>query len=362
MKAAVLKAFGSPLVVEEVPEPVLGTGEVIVEVVAVGVLAYAGEVYSGQRRYLMGLPMIPGSGAIGRVRSIGPDATRLLVGDWVFCDPTIRSRDGGSSPDIILQGLTAGGETGMRLQHYFHDGAFAERMRVPTENVTPLGPIDPGQAPLWIRLGALLVPFGGLLAINIKAGETVVINGATGRFGSAAVEVALAMGAACVVATGRNGAVLGDLSNRFGPRVRTATMQGDEDSDRALIGAAAAGPIDCVLDILPPAASLGQVRAALLSVRPNGRIALMGGVGTVGGVGLDLPYPWLMRNNITIRGQWMYPPEAAPRMVRMIQSGLLDLTRSAITTFGLEAINEAVAHASYYAGPFDATVIQPSRP
>jgi alcohol dehydrogenase len=34
MKAAILKAFGSPLVVETMPDPVLGTGEVIVDVVA----------------------------------------------------------------------------------------------------------------------------------------------------------------------------------------------------------------------------------------------------------------------------------------------------------------------------------------
>ena len=359
MKAAVLKSFGSPLVVEEVPEPTLGTGEVIVDVIAVGMLPYAGEVYSGQRGYLMGLPMIPGSGAIARVRSTGPDATRLKAGDWVFCDPTVRSRDGGSTPDIILQGLTAGSESARHLQSYFHDGAFAERMRVPTENVTPLGPIEPAAAPLWTRLGALLVPFGGLLAIDLKAGETIVINGATGRFGSAAVEVALAMGAACVVATGRNPDVLADLSRRLGPRVRAAAMRGDENADRAAIIEAATAPIDCVLDILPPAASTAQVRAAVLAVRPNGRVVLMGGVGMAGGTTLDLPYPWLMRNSIIIRGQWMYPPEAASRMVGMIRSGLIDLTRISVTTFGLGAINEAITHAASFAGPFEATVVQP---
>src|SRR5260370_41801291 len=91
MKAAVLKAFGSPLTVETVPDPVLGTGEVIVEVAATKVLAYAGEVLSGERNYLLDLPAIPGPGGIGRVLSVGPDATPLSVGDWVFCDPTVRS-------------------------------------------------------------------------------------------------------------------------------------------------------------------------------------------------------------------------------------------------------------------------------
>lgn len=361
MKAAVLRSFESPLVVEEVPEPVLGTGEVTVDIVAVGVLPYAGEVFSGKRRYLMGLPMIPGSGPIGRIRSTGPDATRLRAGDWVYCDPTVRSRDGGSAPDIILQGLTGGSESAMPLQTYFHDGAFAEQMRVPTENVTRLGPIESVDAPRWSRLGTLLVPFGGLLAIDLKAGETVVINGATGRFGSAAVEVALAMGAARVVAAGRNRGALRELSTRFGSRVRTAEMRGEEAADRTAIIEAAEGPVDCVLDILPPAATTEQVRAAVLCVRPNGRVVLMGGVGMAGGAGLELPYPWLMRNNVTIRGQWMYPREAASRMVGMIRSGLVDLTHPALTTFDLTMINDAIAHAARFAGPFEATVILPSR-
>ena len=361
MKAATLKAFGSPLVVEEVPDPVLGTGEVIVDVIAAGVLAYSAEVYSGKRGYLMSLPMIPGSGPIGRVREVGPDATRLKAGDWVFCDPTIRSRDGGSAPDIILQGLTAGSQDAMGLQAHFHDGAYAEQMRLPTENVTPLGPIETAEAPLWCRLGALLVPFGGLLAIDLKAGEKVVVNGAAGRFGSAAVEVALAMGAALVVATGRNRDVLADLSARLGSRVRTATMRGEEEADRRTIIEAAEGPIDSVLDILPPAATAAQVRAAVLAVRPNGRVALMGGVGMSGGAGLDLPYPWLMRNNIMVRGQWMYPRDAAARMVSMIRSGSVDLTRSTVTIFDLDQINEAVAHAARFAGPFEATVVRPAR-
>src|SRR5215217_8332907 len=110
MRAAVLKALGSPLAVETVSDPVLGTGEVIVDVAATKVLAYAGDVFSGKRRYLLEPPVIPGAGCIGRVRQVGPDATELAAGDWVFCDPTVRSRDNAQAPDIILQGLTAGSE------------------------------------------------------------------------------------------------------------------------------------------------------------------------------------------------------------------------------------------------------------
>ena len=205
MKAALLKAFGTPLSVETLPEPVLGTGEVVVDVVAAPVLPYTHEVFSGARKYLLELPVVPGCGAIGRVRAVGPDATRLVPGDWVFCDPTVRSRDDVLCPDITLQGWSARGEGGLRLQRYFRDGAFAERIRVPTENALRLGVLTEEEAGKWCALCVLLVPYGGWLAGGLQAGETVLVSGATGNFGSAAVAVALAMGAGCVVARAEGG-------------------------------------------------------------------------------------------------------------------------------------------------------------
>jgi alcohol dehydrogenase len=361
MKAVVLKAFGSPLAIETIPEPILGTGEVIVDVTASGVLAYADQVFSGERKYLLELPIVPGTGAIGRVRATGPDATRLRPGDWVYCDPTVRSRDSARSPDICLQGLTGGTEAGLRLQRYFHDGSWAEQVRLPTENAVPIGDIEEKDAGRWNALGALLVPYGGFLAVNLQAGEIVLVNGATGKFGSAAVAVALGMGAQCVVATGRNEQALGELTRRFGARVRTVPMRGHEADDRARILQAAPGAIDCVMDILPPAASAVQVRTAVMAVRPYGRVVLMGGVGMLGGDGLELPYPWMMRNCITLRGQWMYPPHAATLMAGMIRSGLIDLAHFEVTAFGLDHANEAVTHAAATAGPFKVTVIEPQR-
>ena len=359
MKAAILKAFGSPLAVETLPDPVLGTGEVIVDVVAAPVLSYADEVFSGARKYLLELPVAPGCGAIGRVRAIGPDATRLVVGDWVCCDPTVRSRDDALSPDITLQGLSARGEGGLRLQKHFHHGSFAERMLVPTENAIRIGSLDPAEAGRWCALNTLLVPYGGLLAANVQAGETVLVSGATGNFGSAAVAVALAMGAGCVIAPGRNEKVLEDLARRFGSRLRGVKLSGNEDDDRERMRSSAPGLIDCVLDILPPRAGTTPVRAAVMTVRPYGRVVLMGGVGMLGGPGLELPYPWIMRNCITIHGQWMYPPSATIRLVSLIRSGLLDLGNFDITAFDLDDANKAVAHAAANGGPFKLTVIQP---
>lgn len=359
MKAAVLKAFGTPLAVETLPDPIIGTGEVIVDVVAAPVLSYADEVFSGARQYLLELPVVPGAGAVGRVRAVGPDATRLAVGDWVVCDPTVRSRDNAITPDITLQGLSARGAGGLRLQQFYHDGAYAGQIRVPTENAIPVGPLDPDEAARWCALNTLLVPYGGLLAANLQAGETLLISGATGNFGSAAIAVALAMGAGCVIAPGRNEQVLAGLVRRFGPRLRAIKLSGNEDNDRKRMQQAAPGPIDCVLDILPPSAGTTPVRAAAMTVRPYGRVVLMGGVGMLGGDDLGLPYPWIMRNCITIVGQWMYPREATERIAGLIRSGLLSLDNFEVTAFDLDDANEAVAHAAANSGPFRLTVIRP---
>jgi alcohol dehydrogenase len=359
MKAAVLNAFGSPLMVTRVPEPEIGTGEVIVDVVAAPVLSYADEVFSGARNYPLPTPVIPGCGAIGRVREVGPDATKLRPGDWVFCDPTVRSRDDALTPDIALQGWSARGEGGQMLQRYFRDGPFAERVRIPTESAVPIGDIDPAEAGRWCAINTLLLAYGGLLAMEFRAGETLLVSGATGNFGSATVLTGLAMGARCVIAPGRNKTVLDDLRRRFGARVAPVCLTGDPASDTAAMSAASPVPIDAVMDFLPPSVDAAVTRTAIMCVRPYGRVVLMGGVGMLGGSDLALPYPWIMRNLITIKGQWMCPRTAVPGMVGLIRSGLLDLDHFAVTEFGLDDVNEAVAHASANGGPFRLTTVRP---
>ncbi|HEY8335740.1 MAG TPA: zinc-binding alcohol dehydrogenase family protein [Tardiphaga sp.] len=359
MKAAVLKAFGAPLSIESVDDPILGTGEVIVDVVATRVLSYADEVFSGARKYLLDLPAIPGPGAIGRVRAFGPDATHLAIGDWVYCDPTFRSRDDVMSPDITLQGWSARDAGGLKLQKHFRHGSWAEQTRVPTENAIRIGEIDTADAGQWCALGTLLVPYGGFLTAELQPGETVLVSGATGNFGSAAVAVALAMGARSVVAPGRNEQALTDLVRRFGDRVRPVKLSGKEDDDRERMKQAAPAPIDCVFDILPPGVSPNVVRAAIMAIRPYGRVVLMGGVGMSGGPGLDLAYPWIMRNCITIHGVWMYPPDATIRLVGLVRAGLLRLDQFKATSFDLDHAREAVAHAAAHAGPFQMTILRP---
>jgi alcohol dehydrogenase len=85
----------------------------------------------------------------------------------------------------------------------------------------------------------------------------------------------------------------------------------------------------------------------------------MGGLGMSEGGGLELPYSWLMRNCITVQGQWMYAHEATVRMVGLIRAGLVNLDDFEVAAFSLDKVNEAVVHAAANAGPFKLTVIRP---
>lgn len=353
MKAAILKQFGAPLAIETLPDPEPIAGGVVVDVVAAGVTSYAANVFNGSRNYALETPVAPGAGGIGRIRAVGPDATRLKVGEWVFCQATVRSRD--NTADTILQGWTYRTAAALPLHRLYHHGSYAEQMLVPTENVTPLGEIDPADAGRWTALGRLLVPFGGLIAGDLKAGETLVVSGATGGFGGAGVAAALAMGAGLVIATGRNQSTLDDLVQRYGRRVRAVRMSGVEADDRQNIIEVAAGGIDMVLDFLPREASAGQVQAAIGAVSHGGRVILMGGVRQ----DLALNYNALMHRELTVRGAWMYSRDAIPRMIQMVRAGLVDLSQFELTEFALSQANDAVAHAAANPGPRQLTTIRP---
>jgi alcohol dehydrogenase len=358
MKALVFEELGQLPAVRDLAAPIPGAGDALVDVVAASILPYHHEVFSGQRPMLFGLPFIPGTGAIGRVAAFGAGNTALKVGDWVYCDPTIRARDAVGLAPIALQGLTAGGPAALQIQKQYNDGSWAEKLRLPLENVLQLGEVNAATASQWLLLGTMLVPYGGFRSVGLQPGEVVVVNGATGNFGSAAIAVSLAMGAARVIATGRNHTALAALSQRFGDRVYPVAMVGNIERDKSAILTTAEHPIDVVLDILPPAASANQVMAALLTVRPGGRVSLMGGVGSGGSENLALPYHWIMRNNITIRGQWMYERDAIPRLIALVKAKQLNFSHYEITEFPLVQADAAIAHAAANAGPFSKTVFR----
>ena len=92
--------------------------------------------------------------------------------------------------------------------------------------------------------------------------------------------------------------MLAELRQRFPERLVTVELTGESEEDTSRMKAAA-DSIDLAVDLLPPSAPASATRAAIMALRPYGRVALMGGAGMLGGDELHLPYPFFMRNCIT---------------------------------------------------------------
>jgi alcohol dehydrogenase len=202
---------------------------VVVRIEAAMVLSYTGKVLSGSVPYsLPPMPFVPGTNAIARVIATGDNVTHVEAGDRVFLSPHLRGDVPEPEPPQILIGLTAMATTpaALALQARWRDGVFAEIAHWPAACATPLSGLDDRPATELVGLAKLIVPFGGLQRSGLRGGDTIIINGATGYFGSGAVMLAVAMGAGRVVAVGRKQTALEGLREVLGPRVIPAVVTG----------------------------------------------------------------------------------------------------------------------------------------
>ncbi|EMC95031.1 hypothetical protein BAUCODRAFT_110218 [Baudoinia panamericana UAMH 10762] len=353
MKALVLDSFSQPPEIKTVPTPEPTIGSAIVRIISANVLSYSGDVYSGKRQYPYPTPFTPGVSAVVRITALGPDATKLNVGDLAFLDPLVRSRD--APEEAYLAGLHQGMSKGSAklAADVYRDWTYAEYARVPLEVLTAFNEKRLTGSPAEGGLGyaidqlayisALGVPYGGLRDIDLKVGETIIVAPATGPFGGAAVLMCLAMGAR-VIAFGRNTAALEAVKQRvpYPDRVATVPITGDMMHDLAELKKAAAGPIDAFFDIGPPEASKStHLKSAILALRHGGRVSLMGGYKD----DIPLPHNKIMHWNIRIFGKWMYERSDVTDLVRLIESGILKLGKDGgvevVGTFPLEEWNAA---------------------
>ncbi|KAL8684523.1 MAG: hypothetical protein Q9218_008254, partial [Villophora microphyllina] len=244
------------------------------------------EVLTGERPYPMSLPLTPGTSAIGRVTTVGPDATTLRPGALVLCDIFVAARDDPSSQ--FLMGLHSGApNTKPLMDGEWRNSTWAEYAKFPLENLYPLNEdLLLKKQGYTIRdlctLPTALVPFGGLDEIGLKPGETIVIAPATGTFGGTAVSVALAMGAS-VIALGRNKDTLARLTSTFAHtnRLTTVPLTSTLETDTAALRHAASltTPITAYLDLSPPSIPKNTYFPTILALlAPGARIALMGGM------------------------------------------------------------------------------------
>lgn len=165
MKAIRVTAFGAPEVIqlEELPTPQPGPGEVLVRMQATGINPVETYIRAGTYARLPKLPYTPGNDGAGVVEQVGPDVSEFRAGDRVY---------------------TAGSVT----------GTYAEFALGKKEQVHPL-PSNVSFAQGAAMGTPYATAYRGLLQrANAKPGETVLVHGASGGVGTAAVQLARAHG------------------------------------------------------------------------------------------------------------------------------------------------------------------------
>jgi len=234
------------------------------------------------------------------------------------------------------------------------DGTLAEYALLPASAVTPAEGLDGIPAAQLAVLMRFIVPFGGLLRGRLAAGETLIVTGATGAFGTAAVLLAAAMGAGRVIAAGRNQTALDALARVGGSRVFPVCLKGDIQADARVLREAGGGGAQMAFDMVGRARDPNATLAALHSLSRGGRLVLMGSMATE----LPIPYGVVMLNNLEILGQFMYPANAYSRLLDLVRSGQLDITPIRARIYRLPDLHEAM-EAAADAGNVQCVVMQP---
>ncbi|MBP0950982.1 NADPH:quinone oxidoreductase family protein [Pseudomonas sp. 20GA0080] len=170
MKALLCKAFGpaSALVLEDIPAPDVKKNEILLDVRAAGVNFPDTLIIEGKYQFKPPFPFSPGGEAAGVISAVGEKVTHLKPGDRV----------------MVLTGW----------------GSFAEQVAVPNYNVLPI----PERMDFTIAAAFSMTYGTSMHALkqraNLQPGETLLVLGASGGVGLAAVEIGKALGARVIAA------------------------------------------------------------------------------------------------------------------------------------------------------------------
>lgn len=262
MKAAVVRQFGKPLVIEDVPVPQPGPGEVLVKVKACGVCHTDLHAASGDWPVKPSPPFIPGHEAAGIVAALGPGVTNLKVGDavgvaWLH------------DACLACEYCETGWETLCEHQHntgYNVNGGFAEYVVASAAFAAKL-PANVDFAAIAPILCAGVTTYKGLKEIEAHPGEWVVISG-VGGLGHVAIQYARAMGlkvAAIDIAEDKL-----ELARAAGADLAVNALAADAvEKVLAATGGGAHG-------VLVTAVSTAAFAQALKMVRRKGTVSLVG--------------------------------------------------------------------------------------
>jgi NADPH2:quinone reductase len=170
MRALLCKQYGLPdtLVVEEVPDPVPGPGEIVVDMKAAGVNFPDVLIIQNKYQFKAEPPFSPGAEFAGVVSALGEGVTHLKVGDHIIGSTTY--------------------------------GAFCEKVKMSAARAIPI----PRTLPFDTAAAFILTYGTSYHALKdrgaLKAGETLLVLGAAGGVGLAAVEIGKAFGATVIAA------------------------------------------------------------------------------------------------------------------------------------------------------------------
>lgn len=244
MKAIRVEQFGGPEVLHlaDLPDLEAAAGEILVDIEAAGVNPVETYIRSGHYAKLPPLPYTPGSEGAGIVRAVGDGVTSVRVGQRVFL---------------------SGSET----------GTYAEMAVCTPEQVHPL-PDEAGYVHGAAMGVAYATAYRGLFQRGaLKPGETVLVHGASGGVGSAAVQLA---GSAGFRVFGTAGSEEGlALVRQTGAEL--AFNHGDPVYRQAILDATAGRGVDCILEMLANV-NLGE-DLKLLAI--HGRVVIIGSRGPV---------------------------------------------------------------------------------
>jgi NADPH2:quinone reductase len=244
MKAIRVPEFGGPevLKLEEIPTPKPDTGQVLLRVRAVGVNPYDTYMRAGTYAIKPQLPYTPGSDASGVVESIGSGVTKVKPGDRVYTAQTLTG---------------AYGEYALALENQVH--------RLP-DNVS----FEQG-AGVWVPYGTAYHALHHFA--KARAGETVLVHGASGGVGTAAVQMAHAMGVTVFGTAGTDKGL--ELVKREGAhQVFNHTKAGNQDE---IMKATAGRGVDVILEMLANVNLGGDLKMLAL----HGRVVVIGSRGDV---------------------------------------------------------------------------------
>jgi alcohol dehydrogenase len=366
MRAARLHKVGQPFQVDEIPVPEPRPNDVLVKVQACGVVPNLHNVVAYYPEWfpflpLPKLPAIYGLDAAGIVESVGSHVVGIKPGDRVYVNPGLscgscpacRRRDNTNCPAYTFQGYFGFGPGSQGLFEDYPYGGFSEYMTAPAVNLVKLP--ESISFEQGARFGYIGTAYAGLRRASLEAGQTLVIDGATGTLGLGGTLCALAMGARTIFATGRNRELLAQLKALAPDRIHPVPL-GERSVHDVVMEATDGYGVDAVLQCLGPNAPVSNVLDSFSALRRGGKAVSIGGVSDP--IPLE-PFPLMCQQKSLIGSLWFTPAEGE-NMAAMADSGTLDLSVFEHEVFKLEQINEALHAVDQRHGGFTNVVVNPT--